>query len=117
MKRIILLLIPMLLLISSCAKDPQDGSTVIWYGEFTALQLVNDGATSLSYTIGGQLAGSSASNVYYVIAPDCGENGSITYSNEPGSYSFTVKDQTDFIYWTGTIDLTDGGCEAIELTW
>jgi hypothetical protein len=117
MKKLSLLIIPMLLLlISSCSKDAQDGSAVIWFGESTSQQLVANGVTSLTYRVNGELVGSSAANVYYFTTPDCGQNASITYSKEPGSYAFTVKDQAGVTYWEGTADLTDGGCEAIELT-
>jgi hypothetical protein len=112
-----LILIPLfLLLIASCSKEPKEGSAVIWYGEYTALNLDADGAYSLTYTVGGEIIGSTATSTYYTASPNCGSNGSITYTNEPGSYSYTVKDQTDFIYWTGTIIITEEGCYALELT-
>jgi len=118
MKKITLLLIPIfLILITSCSKEPENGSAVIWYGEFTAENLIDDGANSLIYTIGGEIAGSTSTSTYYVIAPSCGDNASITYTNQPGSYTYTVEDQTGFLYWTGTINLTEAGCYALELTW
>ena len=108
-----------LLLISSCSKDDlsSEGSAVLWYGENTANELLADGAISLTYHINGSIEGSSAANVYYTSSPDCGSNGTITFTERPGTYTYTVEDQTGFEYWKGFIEIESNSCVAIELVW
>jgi len=99
-----------------------EGSVVIWYNETAANGLVADGATSLTYYVDGQVVGSSASNVFWTGSPECGQNSSITVTKDLGgvktqSYSYSVKDQTDFEYWSGTLNFNANTCTALELTW
>ena len=98
-----------------------EGNVVIWYGESTATNLVNDGATSLTYTVDGSIVGSSAANVFFTAEPDCGANGSITITKDLGvaknkSYDYSVEDQTGHVYWSGTANFTANTCLALELT-
>jgi hypothetical protein len=116
MKKILLILIPLFtILLVSCSKE-EEGSSVIWYGENTATNLVNDGANSLTYTVNGNIIGSTASTTFYITPPSCGGNGSITYTNEPGNYSYNIMDQTGYVYWTGTLNIEDNTCLELELT-
>lgn len=98
------------------------GYHVIWYNQDAATGLVNDGATSLTFIVDGQIVGSTATTQYWVSAPVCGDNASITITHDMGSLkdkslSYSVEDQTGFVYWTGTIDLTANACNRTELAW
>jgi hypothetical protein len=60
--------------------------------------------------------------VYWTAAPNCGDNASITVTKDLGgvktqSYSYSVKDQTGFEYWSGTLNFNANTCFATELTW
>lgn len=99
-----------------------EGDAVLWYGENASTGLQNDGATTLTYYVDGEIVGSSAANVYWTSGPDCGQNGSITITKDLGgvknkSYTYSVKDQTGFEYWSGILNFTANSCEAVQLTW
>lgn len=98
------------------------GEIVFWYNQTAANGLANDGATSLTYYVDGQIVGSSAASVYWTGAPNCGQNSSITVSKSLGnvknkSYDYSVKDQTGYTYWSGTANFTANTCATIQLTW
>lgn len=99
-----------------------EGRVVFWYNQATADSLLADGATSLTYYIDGTIAGSSAASVYWTGSPDCGQDGSVTVTKNLGNvknktYTYSVKDQTGFEYWSGTVNFTANTCLATELTW
>jgi len=99
-----------------------EGNAVIWYGSATAQELINDGATSLFYYVDGQLVGSTAASFYFTAAPNCGQSGTITITKSLGfsktlNFPFSVKDQTGFEYWNGTLTFNANDCFKMELTW
>ena len=98
------------------------GRVVFWYNEATADSLLEDGAISLTYYVDGTLVGSSAASVYWTGAPECGQEGSVTITKNLGNaknktFTYSVKDQDDFEYWSGTVDFKANTCIATELTW
>ncbi len=99
-----------------------EGQNVIWYGQATSEGLINDDAITLTYYVDGEIVGSSATSVYWKGAPTCGQNASITITKQLGgvkskAYTYSVKDQTGFVYWSGVLNFTANTCEKIELTW
>lgn len=112
-----------------CEKCKDDGSCqfkgqiVFWYNKATADSLLADGATALTYYVDGAVAGSSAASVYWTGAPNCDQSGSVTVTKDLGnvknkSYSYSVKDQTGFQYWSKSAEnFTANTCTAIQLTW
>jgi hypothetical protein len=99
-----------------------EGRQVVWYGESAANSLVLDGATSLTYYVDGQLVGSSAANIYWNVAPDCGQDASVTITKNLGSvktqaYTYKVLDQTGWEYWSGVLNFNANTCTSSELTW
>lgn len=99
-----------------------EGKVVFWYNETAANGLTGDGAVSLTYYVDGQVVGSSSASTYWTGAPDCGQDASVTVTKDLGSvktqsYSYSVKDQTDFEYWSGTINFNANTCTALELDW
>jgi hypothetical protein len=98
------------------------GEVVIWYGSYTANQLINDDAYSLTFYVDGQIVGSTSTSVYWTSAPACGDNGSITISRDlggstTGSFPYTVRDQTGFLYWSGTLNFEANQCKSVQLVW
>ena len=98
-----------------------EGSAVFWYNASTSDRLINDGAISLIYFVDDEIAGSSASNVYWTGAPDCGQGGSISINKDLGrvkteTYSYRVEDQTGWVFWSGTIKIYANRCTPYELS-
>ena len=94
---------------------------VFWYNESTASALVSTGAVTLTFYVDGQIVGSTAANVFWNLPPECLDGGSVTVTKELGSvttqsYSYSVKDQTEWEYWAGNLNWNANTCEAIELT-
>ena len=103
----------------SCAYQ---GDVVIWCDEAAAAGLVQDGATILTYYVDGKRIGSDAANVYWTVAPECGQSGSVSATMEwkysrTHTYSWAVVDQTGWEYWSGSRMLYANECTKIHLTW
>lgn len=107
-----------------CKKDDgtceYEGEIVFWYDQATSQFLLNDGATSLTFYVDGQVVGSSACNVYWTGSPSCGANGSITVTKKLGpvkvrSYTYKVVDNTGWEYWSGTVDFDATKCTKYQL--
>jgi hypothetical protein len=99
-----------------------EGDIVIWYDQTASTGLVADGATALTFYLSGQVIGSSATSVYWVVAPVCGQNGSITATEDLGkvkthAYTLSVKDQTGFEYWNETLNIDANTCTQFHLIW
>lgn len=97
-----------------------EGQVVFWYNQATSTFLVGDGATALTYYVNGAVVGSSATSVYYPSAPNCGQSASITVTKDLGSdktksYSYSVKDQTGFEYYSGNVTISANTCLKLEL--
>lgn len=99
-----------------------EGSNVLWYDQTASQGLINDGATSLTFYVNGQIVGSTGTNVYWTAAPNCGDTGSITVLQDLGdvkslSYSYSVEDQTGWVYWSGVLNFTANTCTGVQLSW
>jgi len=99
-----------------------EGSIVFWYNKATSDSLLNDGATSLTYYVDGKVVGSSATSVYWTGKPNCGQNGSVTVTKNLGkvkskSFTYSVKDDTGYEHWKGTVEFKANTCEDIQLIW
>lgn len=96
------------------------GEVVFWYGQTESNLLVNDGATTLTFYVDGEIVGSTATSVYWTASPTCGSNASITVTKNLGgvktqSYSYRVEDQTGWEYYNGTLNFNANSCFALEL--
>jgi hypothetical protein len=97
-----------------------EGSIVFWFNQSTANDLMEDDAISLKYYVDGNLIGSSATSVYWTGAPNCDQSGAVSVTKDLGdtktkSFTYSVKDQTGFEYWSGNIIFTANTCTAYEL--
>lgn len=97
-----------------------EGNVVFWQAKKNADTLVANGATALTYYVDGSIAGSSAASIYFTGAPNCGQNGPVTVKKDLGSdktksYSFSVKDQTNFEWYKGTLQFSGNTCTAYQL--
>lgn len=99
-----------------------EGDIVFWYDQTASTGLLADGATALTFYLSGQVIGSSATSAYWVVAPVCGQNGSITASEDLGkvktlAYTLSVVDQTGFEYWNETLNIDANTCIQFQLLW
>lgn len=97
-----------------------EGSIVFWCNQTTANALVNNGATALTFYVDGELVGSSAAGVYWTGAPNCGQSGSVTVKKDLGGFkikssTYSVRDQTGFERWGGTVNFTANTCITFQL--
>jgi len=81
-----------------------------------------DGLQTLTYNVDEQIVGSTSPSVYWLSAPACGSNGSITITKDLNtaknkSYTYTVKDNLGFTYWAGILNFEADACEAKELVY
>lgn len=98
------------------------GSVCFWYGKATSDSLIFDGATSLIIKVDGEVAGSYATSMYFTGAPDCETASVVKAEKDLGaskskSFTYSVKDDIDFEYWSGTVTFEANTCLATELTW
>jgi hypothetical protein len=96
-------------------------SLVIWFDEQTIQNLEADFISNLTYYIDGKLIGSSDLS-HWNSSPDCGQNGSITYTRNLASYKtqtaeLTVFDDFNDLIFESTINLNGGSCESILLSY
>lgn len=110
---------------ANCKKDDgsctYSGGVVFWYGKQTSDSLIDNGATSLTFSIDNQIVASCGTNVYSPYAPSC-EGGQAHFTKDLGkektrSCFYSVKDQSGTEYWQGTVNFKGNQCEATELTW
>jgi hypothetical protein len=99
-----------------------EGYAVIWYGSKASQGLTADGATALTFYLNGEVVGSSAASVYWASQPKCGDDGTISVTQDLGksktkTYSLSVKDQDGFEYWKTDMTFEGNSCMALELTW
>lgn len=99
-----------------------EGYAVIWYGQEASAGLAADGATALTFYLDEEVVGSSAASVYWASEPDCGEDGTISVTQDLGrdktkTYTLSVKDQDGFEYWKAPMTFEGNSCLALELTW
>jgi hypothetical protein len=138
-----LLILTLILSIQSCSKtsgcqDPNaenfnadanedcncceyEGSVVFWYGKTSSEELIDFGSKSLTYYLDGQIVGSSAANVFFTGAPNCGQNSSVTVTKKLGaakskSYSYKVVDQDNDVIWEDVVNIDANTCLKLELT-
>ena len=99
-----------------------EGRSVIWYNETASVGLEVDGATALTYYVNGDVVGSSATSVFWPVEPFCGDDGSITVTEDLGNskrrtYELSVKDQDGNEYWNVDLILEANTCLIMELSW
>ena len=98
-----------------------EGKVVFWYNQTASNTLVKAGADTLNYYVDDTLVGKSQASFYWTVAPDCSQNASVTVTKNLGNvkahaYSFSVKDQTGYEHWKGTINFNANTCLKEELT-
>lgn len=142
MSKTIYLFIFLAFFISSCRKGCTDSQAVnydskakktdntctfkakcnFWYTQSVSNNLINDGATSLTLYIDGQIRGSAGTNVYSISPPECSNTGVLNFEIDlqklkDKSVLYQIKDQTNYLYWEGTLQFKPNDCISTQLTW
>jgi hypothetical protein len=99
-----------------------EGYAVIWYGQQASAGLIDDGAVALTFYLDGEVIGSSNAGVYWASEPDCGDDGTISVTQDLGrdkrkTYTLSVEDQEGFEYWNTNMTFEGNTCLVLELTW
>ena len=68
----------------------------------------------------GEIVGNTPTSVYWTIAPVCGDNASITATEDLGkvkthAYTLSVKDQTGYEYSNTVINIDANTCLQFQL--
>lgn len=98
------------------------GAVVFWYDQVASEGLMADNASSLSFSLDGEIIGTSLTKDFWASAPTCGQEGSVTVLKELGGeksigYLLSVKDQTGFEYWNATVKFNANTCLMFQLLW
>ena len=98
------------------------GQMVFWYDQAASAGLIADGATTLTFSLNSQVVDSRVTTIYWTTAPLCGDNGSISVTQDLGkkktvAYNLSVKDQTGFEYWKETVNFDANTCTQFHLVW
>ena len=99
-----------------------EGRAVIWYNETASAGLEADGATALTFYVDGDVVGSSATSVFWPNEPFCGDDASITVTEDLGhskrrTFELSVVDQDGFEYWNVDLEFQANTCLIMELAW
>lgn len=97
-----------------------ESNVVFWYNQATAQALVNNGTSTLTYYVDGEIVGSGAANIYFIRTPECGSNGSITVKKKLGeskskAYTYEVVDQDGVTVWDGVLNFDANTCLKLQL--
>lgn len=112
--------------LSSCKKDdpaPTNnvGRIIFWQGKANADDNVDLGVTSLKFYVAGELVGSMAADLYWNVAPDCGNTSAVNVSWQLGTkttqtVTYEIKDQDNDVIYTGSITVFKDQCKQFEMT-
>jgi hypothetical protein len=130
-----LLLHPLMLLLlsattlinlSSCSKEEPEptnnvGRIIFWQGKANADDNVDLGITSLKFYVAGELVGSMAADLYWNVAPDCGNTSAVNVNWQLGTktsqtVTYEIKDQDNEVIYTGSITVYKDQCKQFEMT-
>jgi hypothetical protein len=92
-----------------------ESKVIFWQNQTNAGSWSAEGVTALKFYVDGQLIGSTASNVYNSSSPSCGGSGQASTTINMGksatkSVSYTIKDEDDFEWYSGNINLDGSKC-------
>lgn len=98
------------------------GQMVFWYDQAASAGLIADGATNLTFSLNSQVVDSRVTTIYWTTAPLCGDNGSVSVTEDLGKkktavYTLSVKDQTGFEYWKTSVNFDANTCTQFQLVW
>ncbi len=99
----------------SSTAEEDDGSclyeskVIFWQNQANAASWSAAGVTALTFYVDNQLIGSCAASVYNTSSPSCSSGGAASVvkslgSSKSKSFSYSIKDQTGYVWYTGSVD-------------
>ncbi len=97
-----------------------EGKVIFWFKKDVSDILVGFDAGTLRYYVDGKQVGTSSSTLSSSSAPDCGNSGFVTFTQDLGkskskSLSYKVEDKDNYVWWEGTIKFDANTCLSLEL--
>jgi hypothetical protein len=112
--------------LSSCTEEVPEpvnnvGRIVFWQGKTNAEDNVNIGITSLKFYVAGEIVGSMAADLFWNVAPDCGDTRAVNVNWELGeresqTVTYEIQDQDDDVVYSGSITVNKDQCTQFEMT-
>ena len=96
------------------SKAEKNDGTCAYKGSVTFWNLTTSSLDEVDVYINGVPEGTITSD--YSSTPSCGASGCVTYTNTPGTYSYSAKEHfPGTSAWSGSATITSKGCTAIKL--
>lgn len=120
MKKIIILSL-LTLSFTACKKEKYEGHQSFWFDGMTSgnLQQMAD-VTTLTLYIDEEFVSTVDVDDYKLSAPACKEGQFLftdkMYKKETAKHKFKVVDQTNQVFWDGTITTEAGACNIVRLS-
>lgn len=108
--------------LNSCKKEENNtGRIIVWQAKANAEDNTANGITSFKLFVGGKLSGSMAADLFWNVAPDCGNTSAMNATWDLGTktsqtVTYEIKDQDDNVVYNGTITVEKDVCKQLELT-
>ncbi len=89
---------------------------VFWYNQTTANDLISAGYSNLKCVVDGAGSSLSPSSIHFNAAPNCGQTGSITMTEQMGNVksknvSYSITDgASGTVIWQGTTSINANDC-------
>lgn len=107
--------------------EKSDGSCVFqsnvtfWADEDANSGLTSNGSTTLYFYLDNALLGSASAATYYDTVPDCDATLDTRFTIDLGTSKariseYTIRDEEDSVFWSGTINLFAGQCKTFQLS-
>lgn len=92
-----------------------------WQDESANNGLLANGSEMLYYYVDDELLGSTTTATFYDTVPDCETEIASQFTINLGTSkakisTFQVKDETDSVFWSGTINLFAADCKSYQLS-
>ena len=86
-----------------------ESKIIFWQNQANAASWSGAGVTALTFYVDNQLIGSCAASVYNASAPSCSSSGAASVvkslgSSKSKSFSYSIKDQTGYVWYNGSVD-------------
>lgn len=100
-----------------------EGSVQFWYNQSTSENLIDDGSTSLTFSVDGTVIGSYATSVFFSGDPSCGQSSVVRTIKDLGAAktktsTYKVVDDFGDEIWAGNVTFdASKECLSIELTY
>lgn len=98
-----------------------ESNLIFWYNSSISGALQANDSQTLRFTVNNELLGSAPTTNYWDEEPGCDSLDIIKFTipldkKQAVIYNYSVKDEHDSVFWTGSINLLAERCHKLELT-